>query len=200
MGWSSDLGSDLAQASIPSRLKPAPKHFRWALSTSSSWRQMGSRLKPTDSELRHRSSSSVRKTRSCVPFGNPLVEQDLVRRRRNGIKLFDFAQPTARSMKPDRGEMLAADGRQSLFVRRPLVAQVVHGLRRSGHGRCPWACHPDADHVDHESSSFQSGLTSRKNVSKKVLTDFRFRACRAVSKVNTTFKSGVLCRCLLKNC
>ena len=133
MGWSSDLGSDLAQASIPSRLQPAQKHFRWALSTSSSWRQLGSRLKPTDLELGHRSSSSVRKTKSCVPFGNPLVEQDLVRRRRNGIKLFDFAQPTARSMKPDRGGMLAADGRQSLFVRRPLAAQVVNRLRRT----CP---------------------------------------------------------------
>ena len=65
MGWSSDRGSDLAQASIPSRLKPAQKHFRWVLSTSSSWRQMGIRLKPTDSELGHRSSSSVRKTKRC---------------------------------------------------------------------------------------------------------------------------------------
>ena len=89
----------------------------------SSWRQMGSRLKPTDSELRHRSSSSVRKTKSCVPFSNPLVEQDLIGVA-NGIKLFDFAQPTARSMKPDRGGMLAADGRQSLFVRLPLAAQL----------------------------------------------------------------------------
>ena len=51
----------------------------------------------------------------------------------NGIKLFDFAQPTARSMKTDRGGMLAADSRQSFFVRLPLAAQVVNGLRRCGH-------------------------------------------------------------------
>ena len=62
------------------------------------------------------------------------MEQDLVRRKRNGIKLFDFAQPTARSMKPDRGGMLAADGRQSLFVRLPLAAQVVNGF---GAWQCP---------------------------------------------------------------
>ena len=67
--------------------------------------------------------------------GDPLVEQDLIGMA-NGIKLFDFAQPTARSMKTDRGGMLAADGRQSLFVRLPLAAQVVNGLRRSGHGMC----------------------------------------------------------------
>ena len=60
--------------------------------------------------------------------GDPLVEQDLVGVA-NGIKLFDFAHPTARSMKPDRGGMLAADRRQSLFVRLPFAAQVVNGLR-----------------------------------------------------------------------
>ena len=68
---------------------------------------------------------------------DPLVEQDLVRRRRNGLKRFDFGHPTARSMKTDRGGMLAADGRQSLFVRLPLAAQVVNGLRRSEQGICP---------------------------------------------------------------
>ena len=69
--------------------------------------------------------------------GDPLVEQDLVGVA-NGIKLFDFAHPTARSMKMDRGGMLAADGRQSLFVWLPLAAQVANGLRRSGHGMCPF--------------------------------------------------------------
>ena len=64
----------------------------------------------------------------------PLVEQDLVGVA-NGTKLFDFAQPTARSMKTDRGGMLATDGRQSLFVWLPLAAKVVHGLRRPGHCR-----------------------------------------------------------------
>ena len=67
--------------------------------------------------------------------GDPLVEQDLIGMA-NGIKLFDFAHPTARSMKTDRGGMLAADSRQSLFVRLPLAAQVVNGLRRSGHDTC----------------------------------------------------------------
>ena len=40
--------------------------------------------------------------------GNPLVEQDLVGVA-NRIELFDFAHPTARSMKANRGGMLGAD-------------------------------------------------------------------------------------------
>ena len=68
--------------------------------------------------------------------GDPLVEQDLVGVA-NRIKLFDFAQPTARSMKANRGGMLAAFDRQPFFVRFPLAAQVVYRLRRCGHGMCP---------------------------------------------------------------
>ncbi len=70
--------------------------------------------------------------------GDPLVEQDLIGVA-NRIKLLDFAHPTARSMKANRGGMLAAFDRQPFFVGFPLAAQVVNRLWRCGHGRCPWA-------------------------------------------------------------
>lgn len=56
--------------------------------------------------------------------GNPLVEQDLVGVA-NRVKLFDFAHPTARSMKANRGRMLGADLGKPFFVGFPLAAQVI---------------------------------------------------------------------------
>jgi hypothetical protein len=68
--------------------------------------------------------------------GDPLVEKDLIGVT-NWIKFFDFAHPTARSMKTNCRWMLAADRCQSLFVGLPLAPQVVDGWRRCGHGTCP---------------------------------------------------------------
>ena len=63
---------------------------------------------------------------------DPLMEQHLIDVL-NRIVLLDVTEPATRSMKPNRGRMVATDDCQTLFVRRPSNPQCVNGWGRFVH-------------------------------------------------------------------